>query len=330
VLIFALIGLSLVVLTGWAGQISLGQFAFTGVGAAVAGGFATKAGGDFFLALLLAGLAGAAFAVVVGLPAVRVQGLFLAVTTLAFASACYAYLLNRDYFGWLLPETGDVVERPKLYGLIDVSSDRAYYYVCAATLGLAVLSVRSLRKSRAGRALCATRDNPKAAQAFGLSLARVRLMAFAVSGFLAAVAGGLYSYLTRSTDPENFFPTRSIDVFAMAVIGGLGSIPGAIAGAVYVVGVKEFLPDYELLASGAGMLLLLLVAPGGLAELGYRARDRFVRLSAGRHGMTDRDLAWGPSDVKPTAADTKDHAADEPAVGLEEAELPALTGRGSL
>ena len=121
VLVYALLGLSLVVLTGWAGQISLGQFAFLGIGAAVAGGLAADANADFFVAVFAAGAVGAVIAVLVGLPALRMPGLFLAVTTLAFAATTSAFFLNRDYFGWLLPEPENEVLRPVLYGRIDVS-----------------------------------------------------------------------------------------------------------------------------------------------------------------------------------------------------------------
>ncbi|MCU1375312.1 MAG: ABC-type branched-chain amino acid transport system, permease component [Actinomycetia bacterium] len=288
--IYALIGVSLVVLTGWAGQISLGQFAFVGVGAAVAGGLATNHHGDFFVTVLLAGLAGAAIAVLIGLPAVRVQGLFLAVTTLAFAAATQTFVLNRRYFAWLLPTSGAIVERPVLYGRIDTGDDLAFYYLCLAFLALGIVVARQVRASRSGRVMVAVRDNPRAAQAFGVNLARTRLAAFALSGFLAAVAGALFAYQQGAVDSGAFPAIASIRVFAMVVVGGLTSVGGAVAGAVYLISFERFpmfrdIQLFELLATGVGLMVLLLFLPGGLAELAFRGRDGFLRWVAARHDV---------------------------------------------
>ena len=326
VMLFGVIAVSLVILTGWAGQISLGQFAFTGVGSAVAGGLAGKAEADFLVALLVGGLAGAALAMVVGVPALRVQGLFLALTTLAFAASTQAYLLNREYFSWLLPDIGDAIDRPNLWGVLNLDGDAAYYYACALLLAAAIAVARNLRRSRAGRAFVATRDNERGAQSYGINLARTRLGAFAIGGFLAGCAGAMYVYLYEAVDPESFGSSRSIDVFAMAVIGGLGSIGGGLAGAVYVVGIKEFLPRYELLASGGGLLLLLMFLPGGLAEVGIRVRDALVKLVAHRHGLDDRALKWGaePADApgtEPQAAPASVTRLDIEAADLDEVVL---------
>ncbi len=158
VVIFAMVGVSLVILTGWSGQISLGQWAFSGIGAAVAGSLAVR-GWDFFICILVAGLVGAIAAVLIGLPALRIQGLFLAVTTLAFAFTVQNFFLNKDYFGDLLPKTGQIVARPKLYGIFSTRSDVRYYFVCLAFLVLMMLIARSVRKNRLGRILIGVRDN---------------------------------------------------------------------------------------------------------------------------------------------------------------------------
>lgn len=289
-LIYAMIGVSLVILTGWAGQISLGQFAFVGVGAAVAGGLAADAGWDFFGSLLVAGFVGAAFAVLIGLPALRLPGLFLAVTTLAFAAAVRSFILNREYFGWLLPELSNVVYRPRLYGKFDTGDDLLFYYVCLAFLVLFVVMARQLRASRSGRVLIAVRSNARAAQSYGVNLARTKLAAFAMSGFMAAVAGGLFAYQQGAVDTGSYTAIESIKVFAMTVVGGLTSIGGGIAGAAYLVGFLR-LPGLreiqlvDVLATGVGLMLLLLFFPGGLAEVGYRVRDHFLRWVAARHDI---------------------------------------------
>lgn len=284
--IYAIVGVSLVVLSGWAGQISLGQFALVGVGAAVTAGLAADAGWDFFAAVAAGGVAGAAIAVVLGVPALRIKGLFLAVTTLAFAVNMQSFFLDRRYFGWVLNDESNSVVRPVLWKRIDVSSDLAFGYLCMAFLAGAVLLARSLRRSRSGRVLLGSRDNERAAQSYGINLTRTRLAAFAISGFLAAVAGALYAYLIGTVDAGAFAPQESISVFAMAVIGGLTSLPGAVAGAIFVVGTARFLTfNQALLVNGIAIVVVLRYFPGGLAEIGYRMRDSYLRRIAARHDI---------------------------------------------
>ena len=287
VVIFAMVGVSLVILTGWSGQISLGQFAFAGIGAGVAAGLAVR-DVDFFVCLLAAGLAGAFAAVLIGLPALRIQGLFLAVTTLAFAFTVQNFLLNRDYFSWWLPEQGQVVARPRLYGFFSTLSDTRYYFICLIFLVLSLLAAKSMRQNRVGRILIGVRDNGRGVQAYGVNLARTRLAAFAISGFIAAVAGGLLAFHSQAVDHTTFSPDRSISVFAITVIGGLTSLPGAILGAIYVEGIPFLFSGQEtvrLLTSSVGLLVLLLIVPGGLSELLYKARDSFLRWVAARNGI---------------------------------------------
>lgn len=284
-IVYAIAGVSLVVLTGWAGQISLGQFAFVGVGAAVAGGLVANHNVDLITALFVAGLVGAAFAVLIGLPAVRLPGLFLAVTTLAFAANTQYFFLQRKYFNWVLPKDGEFVERPMLWGRLDLRGDHAFYYFCLFIFVLAAASARSVRSHRSGRVLMAVRDNPRSAQSYGISATRTRLAAFAISGFFAAVAGGLFAHVQGVVDPNQFSPSQSLQIFAMTVIGGLTSVGGALVGALYVLGFQYFLPDYSLLASGMGMLLLLLFFPGGLSELGINLRDAYLRRVAMKKGI---------------------------------------------
>jgi branched-chain amino acid transport system permease protein len=284
-IVYAIVGVSLVILTGWGGQISLGQFAFAGMGAAVAGGLAANHDVHFILSLVAAGIAGSVISVVIGIPAVRLPGLFLAATTLAFAANTQYFFLQDDYFGWLLPDPSNYVERPILFGRIDLRGDHAFYFTCLAVLGLTAAVAMSVRSQRSGRIMIAVRDNARAAQSYGINPTRTRLAAFAFSGFFAAVAGGLLAHVQGVVDPAVFTPDRSLQVFAMAVIGGLTSVGGAFAGAVYIIGFQYFLPTYQLLASGVGMLLLLMFFPGGLSELGFTLRDAFLRRVAINRGL---------------------------------------------
>lgn len=314
--VYAIVGVSLVVLTGWTGQISLGQYAIAGVGSAVAGGLAANHNWDFFAAVFTGAMVGAAVSVVIGLPALRIQGLFLAVTTLAFAFAVQNFVLKREFFGWLLPRDGTFIARPILWGWLDLTTetrwgpfrttpDAKFYYLCLAFLVLVLAMARSLRVYRSGRIFIGVRDNGRMMQAFGVNLAATRLAAFAISGWMAGLAGALLAYQNTVFSPGGFSPEKSIELFIMTVIGGMGALPGALLGAAYVVGVP-LLPGLrdvrliEFLTSGLGLLLLLLVLPGGLAEGAYRLRDGLLRRVATRRGILV------PSLVADTRAETPD------------------------
>jgi branched-chain amino acid transport system permease protein len=289
VLIYAMVAVSLVILTGWAGQISLGQWGFAGVGAMVAGGMAAHLHYDFFVTLVAAGVVGALAAILIGLPALRIQGLYLAVTTLAFAIAVQVYLLSRNYFASVLPDTlKHRIERPVLYGHYSLDSPKSYYYVTLFFFLLCLMSARSLRRSRAGRVIIAARDNENGAQSYGVSIARARLAAFAISGFWAALAGALFVYHQEAIDSAAFSTDRSLELLVVVVIGGLTSLPGAILGALWF-GFLRYGPiqgaTAQLLTSGIGVLLLLLFLPGGLAQVYYSTRDGLLRWVAQRRGI---------------------------------------------
>jgi ABC-type branched-subunit amino acid transport system permease subunit len=279
ILIYAIVGLSLVILTGWSGNISLGQWAIAGVGALVTQRLAAAATPpDFFIILLIAGLSGAAVSFLIGLPALRIRGLFLGVTTLAFAVAAETWI-----FQWDILQTSNSIQRPALFGVLDTTSERAFFYVTFVGLVFALFVARNLRRSRWGRNLIAMRDNEVQAQALGMRMITMRLSAFAISGFLAALAGALYAYAEQSVDYSRFVSPISLLMFSMVVIGGMGSLAGPILGAIYVLGIQYFLPaDLQLFATGFGLLILLLVFPGGLGQILYGLRDRFLREIAGR------------------------------------------------
>jgi branched-chain amino acid transport system permease protein len=278
--LWSLVGVSLVVLAGWAGQISLGQFGLVGLGAATAGSL-MEAGWDFMLATAAAVVVGVVGAVLLGLPALRLRGFFLAVTTLAFAVAMASYALRLT---WLVPE--GLVDRPVLFGSIDLENELTYYYACLVVLALTVLCLRGIRSSRTGRAIVGVRDNERAAQAFGISAMGGKLAAFALSGAIAGLAGALFVAQQHRLQLEQFQPLRSLEVLTMVVIGGLGSVPGAILGAVYVRGAQDFLQGPgSILATGVGLIALLLVLPKGLGSVVFATRDAILRRVAERRGI---------------------------------------------
>jgi branched-chain amino acid transport system permease protein len=288
VAVYCLITLSVVVLTGWAGQISLGQMSFVAVGAAVGAVATVTWQVDLTFGLLIAGLAGALVAVLVGLPALRLPGLFLAVTTLAFALACSNYLLNRKEQEWI--PRGEVLARP-LFKQFDLSSEAAMYHLVLVVVVLCFLGVAGIRRSRTGRVLLAVRDNERGAAAYSISVVKAKLLAFALSGFLAAVAGCLLVHVNRGYDERPFVVAQSLSVFTAAVVGGLGSLAGAVLGAIYLQGGTWFLPEaWRLLPSAIGVLAVLMALPGGLANLLYRGRDALLRRLARKRGIVVSSL----------------------------------------
>jgi branched-chain amino acid transport system permease protein len=301
----AMVAVSLVLLSGWAGQISLGQFGFAGFGAAVAGGLATRHDMDFFLTIGAAAIAGALLAVLIGIPALRVPGLFLAVVTLALAATVQYGILSRAHFSWLLPPTGGYVNRPNLYGRLDVTSDTRYYFVCLVFLALSYASARALRNSRSGRLFIGLRDNQRAAQSYGVNAAGTKLAAFAIAGAIAAVAGALFAYQSQ-VDAGSFQMGTSLTAFLYAVVGGLTSLPGAVGGTVLFSIINNYGgPQLSLLASGVGVAFVLYVFPGGLAQIAFQARDSGLRWLAERKGIHVPSLV---ADRRVTAAVDEDDA----------------------
>lgn len=275
VTLFAVIALSLTVLTGWAGQLSLGQFAFVGVGSFVTAAFEMR-GMPFGVAVFYGTVAGVVVALAIGAPALRVRGLFLAVTTLAFAVAARSWIFTRRAF--LGGDTVANVDRGE-WGILDFRDPRIYYWVCLLVLVAAVLAVSRLRNSGIGRTLIAVRENEAAAASFTVSPALAKLSAFAVAGGLAALAGGLLAGARVQFGAIHFGPEESLRIVAMTIIGGLGSVAGSVLGAVYVLGLPALIEDsveVRLLTSGVGLLILLMYFPGGLAGLLYKARDALL------------------------------------------------------
>lgn len=283
-IVWAMVAVSLVVLTGWGGHISLGQFGLVGVGGIVAGNVISRWNGDFFLAIFLAGLAGAAAALLVGLPALRIKGLFLAVTTLAFAIALDEYFFNTDRFGSILPNQ---VDRPLLWQRFNLENNYDMYVVCLVFLGLSILASMGVRKARSGRVVIATRDNQRAADAAAVNTTAVKLSAFLLAGFIAGVAGGLHVQIQHALAQHTYPPLDSIAVFSTAVIGGLGSISGAIVGVLLFRWLETVtaLGDLRLLLTGTGLLVVLYALPGGFGQLFITVRDKYLIRVANRRGI---------------------------------------------
>lgn len=254
--------LSLNLLMGYAGQISLGQAAFVGMGAFGAADLAAW-GVPFPLSVLAAAVLVAGAAAIVGLPSLRIRGLQLAITTLAFGLAAEVLLFARPWDA--TASMGATVARPAL-----IASDRAFLEVTLVALVLVLLLDRNVRRSRIGRAFLAIRDREDVAPARGIPVGTTRLAAYALSGLYAGVAGGLTAYLLERVTAEPFSVWTSLEYVAAAVVGGLGSWSGAAVAAGAFAALPELLRPVALYAPLAGAVLLMLVPalrPEGLGRL---------------------------------------------------------------
>ncbi len=278
---FAIVGLSISILTGLGGQLSLGQFAVGAVGAVVSYAVLHRTG-NVPLAFVYAGVGGAAASLVIGLPALRVRGLMLTVTTLAFALAASDWILQQS---WAL---GDGVEpgRPRLFGHT-LATGKSYYYFALALLLLAVVVAHNVRRGGLGRLLVAVRDNEDNARAFTIPARLVKLQGFLLAGFIAGIGGATYGHLLSRIDARAFPVDASINVVAMSVIGGMSLLVGPLLGAFYILGLPAFLPldSAGLAATSLGWLILILYLPGGLAQGLEPLRTRYVSWLARRRGL---------------------------------------------
>ena len=287
VLALALVGLSVGVITGLAGQLSLGQFALAGVGATVGAIVADHAG--HISGLLAGGLVAAAVSVAVGLPALRIQGLLLAVSTLGFALVAQSWLLQQS---WMLGD-GRRPGRPSIAGY-DLDTGKRYVLFALVVFLAGLWLVRNVWVSGAGRRLRAVRDDEVAARAFTVPVMRVKLQAFAFAGFLAGVGGAVYGFSLAQISPSSFPVGLSFDAAAMAVIGGLGLLAGPAIGALYIAGLPRYLPldNAGLAATALGWLLLVLYVPGGIAQLIRPIRSRLIaRLDPDANRTENDDVA---------------------------------------
>ena len=240
-MVYALVGLSLNILTGMAGQISIGHAGFWALGAYASAIAMTKFGAPFLLAIFVGGAIAGIFGGLVALPALRVSGHYLAIATLAFA-----ILVQQVLFEWESVTGGRqglAVPRPSLFGY-ELESDFAYYYLLLALFLLFAWMTRNLRASFTGRSMMALRMSAVAAQCAGISRARHIILAFALSAFLTGVSGALYGSLIGRLSTETFSLSASLSFLTMAVIGGLGSEVGALLGAAVLAAAPEVLRQF--------------------------------------------------------------------------------------
>lgn len=294
---FAIIGLSVGIVTGLGGQLSLGQFAIAAVGAWVSFEVSSRIG-HFELSFLYAGLAGALASLVIGLPALRIRGLFLTVTTLSFALVMPAFILQQSFV------LGDGVDpgRP-IIGDHPLDTGKLYYLFALPVLLFTVLLARNVRQGGFGRLLTAVRDNEEAARAFTVRASLVKTQGFLLAGFFAGIGGALYGHALSRIGASSFPTSASISVVVMTVIGGLSFLSGPLLGSLFVIGIPAFLPldSAGLAASALGQLLIIMYLPAGLGGLAEPVRDRIVKM-VGRRAGIDVEAAY--SEVATAAGST--------------------------
>lgn len=275
VAIHSIIASGLSLLLGYAGQISLGQAAFYGVGAYTSGILTTQLGLSPWVALLAGMLLAAGLAYVVGLPALRLKGHYLAMATLGFGMIVFIVL--NEYVALTGGPSGfGEIPQFNLPGLVFDTTLSYYYFAWSAALLVLAVSL-NIVNSRPGRALRAIHDSETAAAAMGVNTARAKLQIFVLSGICGAMAGSLYAHFVSFINPPPFDIFFSLKVLMMVVIGGIGSVWGAFLGAALITFLPEwlaFLEDFDVLANGLILLLIVIFSPDGFAGLGMRLFQR--------------------------------------------------------
>ena len=306
VLIYSIVGLGLMLLAGFTGLFSLGHAAFLGVGAYTQAAL-TQAGVPFPIALLVAGLLSAAVGMVVGLPALRVKGIYLGIATLAFG-----FIVEEVFARWESVTGGNAgihLKAPELLGW-KLESGESFYGLCLVVTVLATLAILNLLRSPTGRAFVAIRDSEISAQSMGIHLARYKTTSFALSAALAGIGGALYAHKLRFISPDQFNIVQSIDLLLMVVIGGLGSVHGAFLGAIFLITMpqvismgKDYLPaaigqapGLQGLVYGAVLIAFVLLEPMGLYGRWLKMRTWFQVFPFYRKGMFKRQKSFQKSD----------------------------------
>ncbi|VTU24877.1 leucine/isoleucine/valine transporter permease subunit [Variovorax sp. PBL-H6] len=306
ILIYAVAGLGLMLLAGYTGLVSIGHAAFLGVGA-YAQSYLVGKGWPFPLALLAAGGLSAAIGVIVGLPALRVKGIYLAIATLAFG-----FIAEEVFARWesVTGGNGGLQVKAPAIGAWQLRSSESLYYLSLVLCVVVTLCVLNLLRGSTGRAFIAMRDSEVSAQSMGIHLARYKTLAFSLSAGIVGLAGALYAHKLRFVSPEQFGISQSIDLLLLVVVGGLGSVHGAFLGAIFLITMpqlisiaKDFLPSaiaqatgLQALVFGAVLMGFVMFEPQGLYGRWVKVRTYFEMFPAYRKGLFRRQKSFQKSE----------------------------------
>ena len=288
--VWAMLELSIVVVTGYAGLISLMPFTFVGIGTFTTGLAVAVWGWPFWLAVPIAALATVPVSLAVGVASVRLRGLYLAIATLAFAQA-----LGETLFKWNIftgGQSGHVIEAPKL-GPFDFSGEFPLYVLAMAVALLLVWMVHGLKKSRAGRAMLAVRDNEREAEALGINVMKTKLVALVIGGAIAGVGGAFYLVVLSGAVAPSGFQSPYVEISSLllvvwAVVGGIDSAFGAFLGATALITQREVFLGAEKLFAYLGvyaaivLVIFLIARPGGIVQV-VKIQSERIRTDPARH-----------------------------------------------
>jgi branched-chain amino acid transport system permease protein len=282
--IYGIAALGLNILVGFTGQISLGHAAFFGFGAFSSALLNNDYGIPVFIAIPLAGLMTTAIGMIVGLPAARIKGLYLAIATLASEFILEDFFARADWFSG--GAAGAIANSPELFGFV-FDTDRSYFYVVLFWVVIMYLAASNMLRTRDGRAFIAVRDHYLSAEVMGINLTKYRVLSFGVSSFYAGVAGALFAHYLQFVSVEGFTILLSVQFLAMIIIGGLGSVMGSLLGTTFMVLLPEVmealvsfvgeigptsqfltdgLPYIKEMSIGLAIILFLIFEPDGLAH----------------------------------------------------------------
>jgi branched-chain amino acid transport system permease protein len=306
ILIYSIVGVGLMLIVGFTGLLSLGHAAFFGVGAYTQA-VMINAGLPFPVALVSAGLLAASVGVIVGLPVLRLKGLYLAIATLALA-----FIVEEIFARWESVTGGNMglKVKPPVFLSIEIDEPRVFYYVCLLVTVLCTLVIINILRSPTGRAFVAIRDSEISAQSMGIHLALYKTMSFAISAAMAGIGGALYAHGLTFLSPDQFGLVQAIDFLLMIVIGGLGYIHGAFLGAIFLItmpeiisNTKHLLPDVIGKATGlkavvfsAVLVAIVLFEPMGLYGRWLKIRTWLELFPTYRRGMFKRQKTFQKSD----------------------------------
>ena len=306
VLIYGIAGLGLMLLAGFTGQFSLGHAAFLGVGAYTQA-YLTSVGMPFPLALLCAMGLSALLGIVIGVPALRLKGIYLGMATLSFG-----FILEEVFARWESVTGGNAgitVGKPAMFGWVLATGD-VFYWLCLVIAIVSTLGILNLLRSPTGRAFVAIRDSEISAQSMGINLAYYKTLSFSISAGLAGVAGALYAHNLQFISPDQFNLLQSIDLLLMIVIGGLGSVHGVFLGSIFLItlpqgisAAKEYLPDFigqapglKSAIYGAVLIAFVMFEPMGLYGRWVKVRTYLQMFPFYRKGMFKRQKSFQKSD----------------------------------
>lgn len=306
VCIYSIVGFGLMLLVGFTGQISLGHAAFLAVGAYTEA-LLQGAGMPLWVSLPSAALFSAAAGIVIGIPALRLKGIYLAIATLAF-NVIVEEIITR-WEGLTGGNGGKHVKPAELFGFV-LDSDVSFYFLCLALAVLSCIMLINLLRSPTGRAFVAIRDSEISASCMGVNLAKYKTMSFAISAALTGVGGALYAHKITFISPEQFTLLASIELVTIVIIGGIGSLHGAVFGAAFIIVLpqviavaKDYLPSGAAGISGLqaivfGVLLVafIIFEPMGIYGRWLKVRTWFELFPFYRQGMFRRQKSYMKSE----------------------------------